>query len=255
MKRVPAWSYGLTTVPARRGDLLPRTLASLAAAGFDRPRLFVDGANHEMAGGYAAEFRLPVTAREPALRTAGNWWLALAELYVREPAADRYAVFQDDLVTVRNLRAYLDRLPYPEGGYLNCLSFLNNEQIVHGKPPGWYEASLLSRGGGPEYHGKRAQTGRGAVALVFSREAVQALLSSPDFVQRPVDVHMGWRRVDGGIVTAMNKQGWREMVHSPSLVQHTGDVSSMGNRRHPQAMTFPGEQHDALTWLDGGQHE
>ena len=37
------WAYGITTVPSRRENLFERTLQSLAVAGFDNPRLFVDG--------------------------------------------------------------------------------------------------------------------------------------------------------------------------------------------------------------------
>jgi hypothetical protein len=40
------------------------------------------------------------------------------------------------------------------------------------------------------------------------------------------------------------------MVHHPSLVQHTGDVSAMGNRPHQKASSFPGEEYDALTLLE-----
>src|SRR5690349_12356402 len=89
------WAAALTTVPERRGELLPRTLASLANAGFAAPRIFLDGGNHSMAESYERQFGTLVTARHPKIRTYGNWVLALAETYIREPTADRYAVFQD----------------------------------------------------------------------------------------------------------------------------------------------------------------
>src|SRR3954465_7467772 len=90
----PPWAYGITTVPERRYDLLPRTIHSLARGGFDLPRLFIDG--HEKS--YHEWDTLPQTIRYPAIRTMGNWLLGLWELYIREPAADRYAIFQDDCV-------------------------------------------------------------------------------------------------------------------------------------------------------------
>lgn len=61
--RAYRWSYGVTTVTERRDTLLPQTLASLKAAGWDNPRLFVDGVN----GGFD-HFGLPVTYRDPADR-------------------------------------------------------------------------------------------------------------------------------------------------------------------------------------------
>lgn len=235
------WQHGLTTVPERRGDLLPRTLASLKAGGFDRPHLFIDG-DHDGAS-WEREFGLKATARSERIRTAGNWMLALYELYYLDPNADRYLITQDDLVCVRNLRAYLEKSPYPEKGYLNCYSFRANETVIAGKPPGWYPGYYL--GSGPPGF----QKGLGAVALVFTREAVMTLLKAEHMVERPQNAHRGWKAVDGGIVTSMNKAGWLEYVHAPSLVQHTGKVSSMQNREHPLAESFPGETFDALELL------
>jgi hypothetical protein len=223
------WSYGITTVLSRRHDLLPRTLASLCSAGFPEPRLFVDGADAKDAAWYASEFGLPVTARYPAIRTFGNWFLSLAELYIREPTATRYAVFQDDFVTYRNLRQYLESCEYPPRGYWNLYTFPSNQTLAKGL--GWYASN---------------QFGRGAVALVFDRETVKTLLASQHMVERPEDCTRGWRAVDGGVVTALKKAGWTEYVHNPSLTQHTGQISSMGNRPHLQATSFRGEEYDAL---------
>jgi hypothetical protein len=64
-----------------------------------------------------------------------------------------------------------------------------------------------------------------------------------------------WRKVDGGVVETMNQQGFREVVHNPSLVQHTGLDSTikLGHRGRPPrtALTYPGDGFDALTLLPG----
>lgn len=247
------WAYGVTTVPERRQTLLPRTLNSLRLAGFEDPRLFIDGDYSGLS--WQREFGLEVTCRNPRIRTAGNWILSLYELYLREPTADRYAIFQDDLVSVQGLREYLEKLPYPDGeegrekGYLNLYLFPSNESLApkdnHGRVlTGWFRARNLNSGP------NRFQTGRGAVGLVFNREAVMVLLSSPHMVDRVQDLQRGWKAVDGGIVTAMNKAEWSEFVHYPSLLQHTGDLSSMGNKPHPKASSFPGEWTSALSLLE-----
>src|SRR5688500_19007244 len=98
------WAYGVTTVLARRHDLLPRTLASLRAAGLDQPRLFVDGCTHLEADRLERETKLPVTARYPFVRTACSWILAMYELYLRDRGADRFAMFQDDVIVCKDLR-------------------------------------------------------------------------------------------------------------------------------------------------------
>ncbi len=241
VKEMPAlkWSYGVTTVPARRMNLLPRTLASLKRAGFDQPRLFVDGDRDQLS--WEKEFGLEVTMRWPRVRIFGAWMLAMGELYLREPMADRYAIFQDDLVTCKGLRRYLERSPYPDKGYLNLYTFQEiNERIIRGKERGrWYEASCTDPSRPWE------QTGRGAVGLVFDNDAVVALLTSLHTITRPKSVgQTGWRKVDGAIVSALNKAGWREYIHNPSLVQHMGGSHSTIGNHMKQALTFPGEMYD-----------
>lgn len=254
-RRAMLWVYGVTTVPERRHDLLPRTLASLTAGGFPSPRLFVDGCDGVAAQSYVEQFGLEVTARFPRIRTHGNWLLAFAELYLRQPEADRYAIFQDDVVVSKDLRQYLERVPYPDKSYLNLYTFMENEHIVKDKPVGFHEASIIP--GDKD----NLQHGRGALALVFDFFAGFNLLARPEMFDRAMDVgtgidklgrkkkDRGWRKVDGGVVNAMNRGGFREYIHHPSLVQHIGEKSSMGNAQKRPANTFRGEDFSCLSLL------
>jgi hypothetical protein len=227
------WAYGVTTVEERLDDLLPRTLASLAAAGFNDPRLFIDGGNT------VERLGLQATAHYPKVRTLGNWVLALWELYLREPRADRYAIFQDDFVTYKNLRAYLEHCEFPSSGYWNLYTFPENQQLA---PPdgsvGWYLSN---------------QKSRGATALVFNMAGVKTLLTSEHFVNRPQNHFKGWKNVDGTINSAFKEPKLRvqfdEYVHHPSLIQHTGEKSSMGNPHQELATSFRGEDFDALSLI------
>lgn len=223
------WAYGVTTVASRLTTLLPRTLDSLAHAGFDRPYLFVDGAwEHQIPEDYKA---YEIACRNPPYRVHGNWVLSLYSLYLREPNVDRYALFQDDIVTCKNLRIYLEHCPFPPQGYWNLFTFRDNEQVVSNRASGWYPSN---------------QMGRGALALVFNKAGVQLLLTSRHMVERPLDPERGWKSIDGGVVTAMQKEGWTEYIHAPSLVQHTGEMSSIGPKVHEtRAKTFPGEDFNA----------
>lgn len=222
------WSYGVTTVPSRFKDLLPRTLKSLAGAGFENPRLFIDGCKPEDIP--QALRRYEITSHFPNLRTFGNWMTALWELYAREPKAERYAIFQDDFVTYKNLRQYLEDCDYPKRGYWNLYTFPQNEKNTSG----WYLSNQL---------------GKGAVALVFNNEAVRTILQSQHMVNRPLDPKRGWQTIDGGIVTGFKQAGWQEWVHNPSLVLHTGEVSSMGHKPYEDTNIFKGEEFDALNLI------
>lgn len=230
------WAYGLTTVPSRMNGTLPITLASLARAGFPSPRLFVDGG--EYSPEWKSRFGCEITHRPPpVLMTAGNWILGLYELYIRTPDADRYAMFQDDFITSPGLREYLEWCKYPVEGYWNLYTFPENEAMKpKALPYGWFRSNQL---------------GKGAVALVFSRDIVVELLSSRHMAERPQDRTRGVRAIDGGIVSALAKRKTDgrvspipEYVHSPSLVQHIGDSSSIGNKPHPKAISFKGESFD-----------
>lgn len=225
------WAYGVTTVPERAHTLLPRTLTSLGHAGFDAPHLFVDGCTPAQHAEYHSRYGERVTCRGKRVRTAGNWVLSLYELYLLDPAADRYAVFQDDLIACRGLRDYLSVCVWPEKGYLNLYTTLRNWEICPPGHTGWYLSN---------------QFGRGAVGLAFTRQAVHTLLTAKYLVERPQDQHRGHRAVDGGIVESFKAAGWTEWVHNPSLVQHTGERSSMGNNPHRPSPCFRGEGFDAM---------
>lgn len=228
----PRWAYAITTVEMRRGSLLPATIDSLARAGFKAPRLAVDGSKDLK--GYETRFGLETTLRTTPLRAYAHWFLTLSELYFRDPAATYFAMFQDDLLAVSGLKTYLERSApevFAAKGYLNLYTFPVNQAIGDGTKPGggWFKAN---------------QMGKGAVALVFDKPAVLTLLSSRHMVERAQDVHRGHRSIDGGVLTAMAAEGWTEYCHNPSLVQHTGDVSAIGNVAHAKADSFRGENYD-----------
>lgn len=217
------WSYGITTVPERFDNTFKRTLESLRIAGFSKPHVFIDKCSD--AEPYQ-NLKLDCTIHTTNIRTFGNWVTALWELYVLKPHADRYAIFQDDIVCSVGLRKYLESVSFPDKGYLNLLTFPENQELIEKHGTGFYPSN---------------QKGKGAVALVFTRQGVETLLSHSHIIKRPQNEVRGHKAIDGGIVETFRKVGWKEYVHNPSLVQHIGDVSSMGNPRHPKAPSFRGE--------------
>jgi len=225
------WAYGITTVPGR--PTLPGTIQSLAAGGFDAPRLFVDGEGGDYSG-------FEVTRHVPPLRPFGNWLLALWELYIRNPSARRFAIFQDDVLCYRNLRQYLETQVLKPNTYWNLVTQLGNEAMVQNKPVGWMESGLLG-------YSSVKQCGLGALGLVFSREAALTLLSAPTIAIKPACVEYGHRKIDGAVVEAMNRADFREYIHNPTLLYHTGHISTMGNTGlFREAWTWRGEDFDAL---------
>ena len=224
-----SWSYGITTVPQRFDNYFQTTLNSLKSSGFDKPRIFVDKAEHiDHFPGVDYKPYGPVTYRE-SIGTPPHWMLTLAELYYRDPQADMYGIFQDDFIMVKDVKQYIDT-HIPPYGYLNLYTFPSNQSICPEGHKGWYQSNQL---------------GRGAVALIFPKDTAVDLLSQRHMWERA----QGPRRhkaVDGGICETMKKAGVKEFVHNPSLVQHIGENSSMRNSIHLQATSFPGEEWSVL---------
>lgn len=228
-RREGDWAYGVRTVlepnRVRLEQYLPRTLASLAKAGFGNPWLFADGAESEAPYG---RFGLRVSLRYPRIGLDANLVMSLLELRARRPDALRYAIFEDDLVAVSGLREYLESCPMPPLSYWNLYKH-PTQTLPAGK--GWVAV------------GRRK--GMGALGLVFSPDALDALLGNAWFIKSlarpprgmPIDVRLG---------TAMYKAGFVEYVHSPSLLGHTGwGVSTIGHRhRYQKPEDFPGEDYD-----------
>jgi hypothetical protein len=189
-----------------------------------------------------------MTLRWPRIKAYGNWVLGLIELFIRSPVAHRYAMFQDDFVACRDLRHYLDRVPYPEKGYWNLYTFPRNQGLCPQGYVGFFKSDQL---------------GKGLVANVFSREAVETLLMHQENLpkdRQPVG-HLvlkatgpaprSFKSVDGGICEALVMRGkWTEYVHNPSLVQHTGDRSTIEMQPpHEKAISFRGEDWSAMELL------
>jgi hypothetical protein len=157
------------------------------------------------------------------------------ELSVRHPDADRYAMFQDDILCIGNLRAYLNACPFPQDGYLNLYTFKANEQLTKGKV-GWHHSN---------------QRGLGALGLVFDKDALETILSSSHMVRKPWSAHKNrsWKALDGGIVESFKIAKKKEYIHNPTLLQHQGEPSSIGNNLYKPILSFPGEDFDATKLL------
>jgi hypothetical protein len=216
------WSYGITTCGNRYSTTLPRTIESLSNGGFTNPILFVDNPLDLDWD----KFELEVVKRSGKVNAFSNIFLAITELVLRFPLVDRYALFQDDIICGKNLKSYLEKF-YPEKGYLNLYLFPSNAELAKGN--GWYLSN---------------QRGLSACGLVFSRDVILNFWRSDYMINRPRDARRGWKSIDGGIVSALKNLGISEWVHYPSLLQHIGTESIIGNKTHAQGVGFLGESHD-----------
>lgn len=240
------FAYAVTTCQYRLGsEVLNKTLQSLKASGFDAPRVFVDAVQLPIK--YYEELGEQYTLRiGPPVGPFGAWMASVWELVTRDPEADRYVIFQDDIVVSAGLRDFLTWTRYPEQGYCNLCTYPKNAQ--RGRSGiGWFLTD---------------QKGLGAQALMFDNAAMTALLSSKHLIDRvtsknPRVIERRWKYIDGAIVTAMRSEGYAEYVHDPSPVSHTGEDSAKAHynpldeiiRPQPPTALFRGEDFDLRTLL------
>jgi glycosyltransferase involved in cell wall biosynthesis len=204
-----AWAVGVVTAP-RPWPALAATLAGLGRAGFDQVHVFA-----EPGSPVPPEWsHLPITRHRDRLGQLRNFLFAAAALLEQDPAADCYAVFEDDIDPARGLRAWCDGQFWPGGhgvvSLYTCRVFADDR-------PGWQTLNL-----------GRYRT-FGALAFVFRGESLRRLLA--DGVVRRHAAH-GTPGADAVVGEWAQRCGIGIAYHTPSLVQHEcGTPALAGPRR------------------------
>lgn len=261
------WAVGITTVPERKNTTLPRTIQSLIMTGFNIDRLFIDFKprrlgdetkpdDYQYIVSLSQEYEdygIPCTFRTPNIRAFSNWFLGLSELYLRFPNANRYVLFQDDVIACAGVREYLEHCEYPNKGYINLMTFPQNEKEKHAYFPGisldkmvgWYPSN---------------QKGKSACGYVFDRTTALEVLNSEELLNR-VREDKGHHNIDAAVSGALKRKGFTEYVHTPSLLKHIGYETSIhtpderGHNTHPKeqpdVLTFKGEDWDVMSVVRG----
>jgi hypothetical protein len=200
---------GVTTAP-RGLATVDWSIDSLVRAGWEEPHLFEDTA--VLLAPRSARF--PITTRSVRVGAWPNYFLALAELLLRQPQADAYLLAQDDALFYgrRDLRGYLEQALWP-GNRLGLVSL--------------YCSSAYSQ---PEA-GWHLHLGRwvwGALAFIFPRDLAKQFITDPIVLEhRWRDPDLGMVDIDAVIGAWAERQGISIHFPTPSLVQHIGDVSSL----------------------------
>lgn len=198
------WALGLLTAP-RAKPRIEGTLDSLARAGFADLQIFAEPGAW-IPPRYA---HLPVARHRERLGNFLNFYSALSELLRRHPCADAFAVFQDDIELAQGSRTWCEQQLWPAGcGVVSLFT----PRLHEGETVGW---RVLSPG---------FQRVCGAQALVFRRDLLERFLADARVVHNLNHDRHGDDAILGGW---LGRQGLGIGYHTPSLVQHVGDVSSI----------------------------
>ena len=211
VRRIDRWMVGITTAP-RRMSTLEQCLQSIRCSGWEQSRLFVDGSVDLPVSAQEHDF----TARDQPTGAFPNYVLALYEMYLRDPDANAYLLLQDDAVLFASpeLKTYLESVLWPEAG--PCIASLYCSSKYTRQQAGW--------------HRFQEQWVWGAVAFVFSSEALRHFLTSPlVYDHRALPDQKGLSHIDVVIGKVAQENRIPLYYPSPSLVQHIGTISTIWN--------------------------
>lgn len=226
------WACGIIGVDSRRASgHLGRTMRSCESAGWHDYSVFLDGEMPTCS-------RVGIVPRETTIGAFGNWWLGAVELYIRQPHADRFVIFQDDIECPVGLREYLCHTTTHDMAYWNLCTYsagIGYPTNVVTTTPGWQPALC--------------NWGLGAQGLVFTNEGLRTLLSSRVVIDQPMDKYRGKEAIDGIVKTALGRAGFTEMVHNPTLVNHVGTQSTIGHEPQPESYGWRGADWNVMELL------
>lgn len=209
LRNVSEWAVGLTTAPRSIPTLSP-CISSLRDAGWAHPRLFVEPGTD-----VPPEFsELPKSLRDETLGAFPNWYLGVTELFLRQPRAEAFLICQDDILLSRGLRRYLEHRLWPSET-VGVVSL--------------YRPSCYPEGDAGTFTDEnRGWSSWGALAYVFSNPGVRQLLADPILLNhRHHGPGGGLRNIDSIVGAWCERQQLPYYVHTPSLVQHIGDTSTI----------------------------
>jgi hypothetical protein len=182
----------------------------LIRAGWEQPRLFVDSAV-TIAGRFA---NLPISLRAEKVGAWPNYYLALAELLLREPWADAYFLVQDDVILYdrEDLRRYLEQTLWP-ADLTGAVSLFCSSKYTQ-RTSGW--------------HTRKEPWVWGAQAFVFPRDSAKRFVADSVVLEhRWSGRSHGLANIDVVIGEWAARHGLPIFYPTPSLAQHVGDTSTL----------------------------
>ncbi|QDT44045.1 hypothetical protein Pan241w_41500 [Gimesia alba] len=208
-RNITHWSVGITTAP-RTEPTLNQTIDSLRKAGWDQLQIYAEPGVEIPADSQ----NLLIVPRTERLGAFPNWYLALTEMLLRDPKAEAYLLCQDDVLIAENTRAYLERRLWP-AAEIGVVSIYCPSHYQQNSTPDFIR----------EDRGWRSW---GALAYIFSNPSARLLLSDVTVLNhRGFGPAEGLKQIDAVVGLWCERQQLPYFVHSPSLVQHIGETSTI----------------------------
>ena len=241
LPHVTRFAVGVLTAP-RDEATLPGTLRSLTEAGFDRLHVFAEPNSPVATGAECVVIRRPNTVAPRLAQITpqpdgdqagrfGNWQnylQALADLLKLNPEAQALVIAQDDIAIAPGTRQFLESDLWPAHP-VGLVSLYTPRTQERDRRVGCRRRQDWCR--------------QGALCNVFPRAIAELFVNHPVALLWQREAGPAWLRnaddaATGTILRAMQRPAYS---YVPSLVEHTGEQSSLGhagntgnrNARHP----------------------
>lgn len=207
-------TFGIAITTAKRSKpTLERAYKSLRAAGFHEDVFVMAEPETKIPDAVAGDSRARVLSNETRLGCFPNWKHACKTL-LNITAARWILIVQDDAIWQRDSARILRQQMMDRSGVRT--GFVSPYVSVHNVKKtfvdGWNET-------------KAGWDWCGALAFCMDRGAAEDLLSARRFVK-----HQGPKQVDAIVGLTMLDLKRPSFVHVPSLVDHVGEFSTVGNK-------------------------
>ena len=200
----PTIATGMLTAP-RSVPTVEATLRSVREAGFDRIHLFAEP-------GSLIPQDIPGVVLHQRTRRLGNmtnFFSGLVTMLELHPDAGAVAMLQDDISVAKGLREWLAKELWP--GNAGIVSLFTPRPHL-GTRKGW------------ELHSPGCNRICGAQAFVFRRDLLEQFVADPRIFGRLSSINHHDDAILAGWAANM---GLKIAYHTPSLVSHIGEVSSL----------------------------
>lgn len=204
-------AIAITTAP-RKAPTLERAYKSLRAAAFDEEVFVVAEPRTDIPAAVVSDRRVRVTVNATQLGCFGNWKHACNTLLTKTKA-DWLLILQDDAIWQRGSASVLrQQMKDRSGTRTGFISpYLSAHDLKKSFTSGWNETHS-----GWDWCG--------ALAFCMARQAAEDLLKVECFVKHP-----GPKQVDAIVGRAFKELKRPSFAHLPSLVDHIGVTSTVGN--------------------------
>ena len=244
------WTVGVVTTPRQSEYYLNDTLESIKNSGWDCINLFAEPDSK-----IPSNFDDNLVKRSKKYGNWTNWVCGLFELFMNNPNSDYFIMFEDDIVLCHNIKPYLEYclpelVPFASISLYTPSYYCVPKRCFHNECRGWNtyctQTVVMSK--------KSVNKFLTNYNVIAHRTGETACPKTADITSKTWPEYKNTCK-DGIIGRWAKEENLPIYYHSPSLVEHIGEDSSLKDQpakifsQHHTSKDFVGEDFNASNWI------